>query len=284
MENFLAFILILVIAVGGFFFYTSSGTPVNEAPPAVTTPATPAPPTPAASEPAAVPATAPAPTPATAPTTTPTEPAKPELLKVPAEDIVALPSLDAETAKSVQEMIEKAKTMTEDEKLDMEKKATEMMTKTSATAPMATTAPATTPTTTETASSTDASTTAPTATSVAATPAPAKPVTREGTFTEIDFVHKGSGKAIVYPETADGPIVRLENFEVTRGPDLYVYLSKNIDIKTRKELGEYASLGALKSSKGNQNYKLPANFTEYKSVVIWCQAFGVLFSSATLKP
>jgi len=109
-------------------------------------------------------------------------------------------------------------------------------------------------------------------------------VTRQGMFTEIDLIHKGSGLALIYPETAEGPILRLENFNVTRGPDLHVYLSRNADVKSTADLGSYHDLGPLKSSKGNQNYQLPSNHEGFKSVVIWCRAFGVLFSSATLQP
>jgi hypothetical protein len=313
MENFLAFVLILVIAVGGFFLYVDTDTVVNEPPPTVTAPvdgqAAPAPAAPA-NDPAA-PAVTPEPTPAPAapavPAPEPAAPATPApasvittALSVPAENIVSLPPLDAETAKAINEMMEKAKTLTAEEKIEMEKKITEMMMKAGTTPPATTTpAPAPTPPASGEPSSTAPSTgtTAPSTSTESPTPppppaptpapeptTPAKPVIREGVFTEIDVVHKGSGKAIVYPETTDGPILRLENFVVTRGPDLSVYLSKNTDIKSSSELGESVSLGALKSSQGNQNYKLPANHAEYKSAVIWSQAFGVLFSAATLKP
>ncbi|MDP2691583.1 MAG: DM13 domain-containing protein [bacterium] len=109
-------------------------------------------------------------------------------------------------------------------------------------------------------------------------------VSRQGMFNEVDLIHKGSGLALIYPETSEGPILRLENFSVTRGPNLYVYLSRNGNISSSDQLGTYHDLGPLKSSKGNQNYKLPSNHSEFKSVVIWCKAFGVLFSSATLLP
>lgn len=105
---------------------------------------------------------------------------------------------------------------------------------------------------------------------------------RMGFFNEIDALHKGSGRAVIYPNTADGPTLRLEDFSVTRGPDLHVYLSQNASVTSASELGAYHDLGLLKSSKGNQNYSLPSDHERYKSVVIWCQAFGVLFSSAPL--
>ena len=115
-------------------------------------------------------------------------------------------------------------------------------------------------------------------------PPPAKQpsaMVRQGSFQPVDFVHKGSGIAKILPQTSDGPILRLEEFTVTNGPDLYVYLSQNMNIE-EDGLGEYVSLAKLKASSGNQNYSLPQNFEEYNTVVIWCQAFGVLFSYANL--
>lgn len=107
-------------------------------------------------------------------------------------------------------------------------------------------------------------------------------VSRKGIFVPIDFIHKGSGVAKIFPDTVEGHLLRLENFQVTNGPDLYVYVSKNTDIE-KQGLGEYISLGALKGSKGNQNYLLPADYENYNTVVIWCQAFSVLFSYAVLQ-
>ena len=105
---------------------------------------------------------------------------------------------------------------------------------------------------------------------------------KSGSFTEIDTIHKGSGEASIV-ETNSGAVLKLENnFKVTNGPDLFVYLSKNTNIRETKELGDFVSLGELKSSQGEQTYNLPENYNEYKSIVIWCRAFSVLFSVAGL--
>jgi hypothetical protein len=50
-------------------------------------------------------------------------------------------------------------------------------------------------------------------------------------------------------------------------------------------LGDYLDLGSLKGNVGDQNYALPADFdpTLYKSVVIYCQPFRVIFATATLQ-
>ncbi len=100
------------------------------------------------------------------------------------------------------------------------------------------------------------------------------------TFTMIDLVHQGRGEAAVYAH-GDQAILRFENFSVTNGPDLFVYLSKEKNIQgLRPNLGEFISLGRLKSTAGEQTYVLPEDYQEYPSVVVWCRAFGVLFSVA----
>lgn len=109
-----------------------------------------------------------------------------------------------------------------------------------------------------------------------------------GEFDEIDFVHKGQGKAEVF-RLADGKhLLRLEDFRVTNGPNLFVVLSGHSRPTNPGELrqGAYLELAPLKGSTGNQNYELPAGFeaSRFKSVVIYCKAFSVLFSRAALKP
>ncbi len=101
-----------------------------------------------------------------------------------------------------------------------------------------------------------------------------------GNFVNGDAVHSGTG-AVRMTNTADGPIlVFSEDFKVTNGPDLFVYLSPNAP---GESLGEFASLGKLKSTTGAQSYNAPQNFKDYKSVVIWCRAFRTTFSAAELK-
>ncbi len=114
-----------------------------------------------------------------------------------------------------------------------------------------------------------------------ATPSPTPaPFAKSGSFSGADDFHFGRGTAHLI-ETAPGVfVVRLADFEVRNGPDLYVYLSPSAD--------GYADgaveLGALKADKGNQNYEVPAGVdpTTAGSVVIWCKQFSVLFAIAPL--
>ncbi len=111
-------------------------------------------------------------------------------------------------------------------------------------------------------------------------------VVASGTFVDADAAHKGEGNAMLYALPNGSHVVRFEDFRVTNGPDLYVYLAKHPSPASADDVvdGGYLNLGKLKGNVGNQNYPLPegTDVTEYGSVVIWCQLFGVLFSPAAL--
>ena len=88
--------------------------------------------------------------------------------------------------------------------------------------------------------------------------------------------HEAKGKAEVI-SVGDISFLRFEDFEVTNGPDLHVYMTKNGDVDSGIDLGN------LKGSKGNQNYALgEINADIYNTVVIYCQPFHVYFASAKL--
>jgi len=106
----------------------------------------------------------------------------------------------------------------------------------------------------------------------------------QGSFYNV--AHAGEGTAGVY-QLADGSrVLRLENFQVENGPDLYVYLVPvdPVPNQSGSDIPGSVSLGNLKGNIGDQNYELPASLdlSQYKSVVIWCQAFSVPFSAAPL--
>ncbi len=106
----------------------------------------------------------------------------------------------------------------------------------------------------------------------------------QGTFNEIDVIHRGEGSATIYQLPEGGAVLRLEDFQVTNGPQLHVLLVRNPDPRTRADVGEdYIDLGQLKGNVGNQNYDIPADvdLEGYNSVVIYCMPFHVVFSVAT---
>lgn len=102
-----------------------------------------------------------------------------------------------------------------------------------------------------------------------------------GTFVGVnDGIHNAEGQAKVIKLGDGSNFLRLEDFRSTNGPDLYVYLS------TDKGNSDFVNLGRLKGNIGDQNYKIPegADLSKYDTVLIWCQAFSVLFGSAELRP
>ena len=113
---------------------------------------------------------------------------------------------------------------------------------------------------------------------------PAEPkVLVSGSFIDIDPVHGAVGSATIY-ELPDGErILRFDDFRSKNGPDLHVYLSTEVPSSTFAGLGENeVHLGALKGNVGSQNYEVPTDIdlSLYRSVVIYCRPFHVVFSTA----
>jgi len=94
-----------------------------------------------------------------------------------------------------------------------------------------------------------------------------------------DGIHNAEGQVKVLELNDSTNFLRLEDFKATNGPDLYVYLS------TDKSASDIVNLGRLKGNVGNQNYEIPqgTDLSKYATVLIWCQAFSVLFGSAELE-
>ena len=114
---------------------------------------------------------------------------------------------------------------------------------------------------------------------VTASPSTPTPPARTGSFVGADSFHEASGTAAVLT-AAEGMYIRFtEDFNVTNGPDLFVYLGKD---------GQYdpnANLGALKGNVGAQNYLVPEtiDLNQYNEVWVWCRAFSQPFGHAVLR-
>ena len=102
-------------------------------------------------------------------------------------------------------------------------------------------------------------------------------VAAQGEFAGADDFHFGRGQALLI-ETAPGEYtLRFENFSVRNGPDLFVYLSPDPG-----GISDALLLGDLKGTDGAFNYDVPAgtDISRYKSAVVWCRQFAVLFATA----
>lgn len=88
--------------------------------------------------------------------------------------------------------------------------------------------------------------------------------------------HDAKGKAEII-SVGKIAFLRFENFEVTNGPDLHVYMTSDGDVSTGIDLGK------LKGSMGDQNYALNGvDIKTYHIVVIYSQPFHVYFAEANL--
>jgi hypothetical protein len=104
-----------------------------------------------------------------------------------------------------------------------------------------------------------------------------------GMFMGADDFHFGRGDALIIEAEAGKHVLRLENFSVRNGPDLYVYLSHDPDGEI---VEERLNLGKLKATDGSFNYDIPVgiDISQVRSVVVWCKAFSVQFAAAAFMP
>jgi hypothetical protein len=116
-----------------------------------------------------------------------------------------------------------------------------------------------------------------------ATTAPAA-TALSGVFDHRDGVDTVAGNATL-GKTSDGKVIlRFENLNSANGPDLHVYLSKQASPATTQQVMDGVEVGKLKATTGASNYELAAitDITQFKSVVIYCKSFSVVFGYANL--
>ena len=110
---------------------------------------------------------------------------------------------------------------------------------------------------------------------------------KSGDLRDADNFHKGSGQATIYRNADGSHLLRLENLNVTNGPELHVILTPHADPMSRSDVSApgYVDLGRLKGNMGNQNYEIPADVdvAAQGSLVIYCVPFHVIFSVAPLQ-
>lgn len=93
-----------------------------------------------------------------------------------------------------------------------------------------------------------------------------------GTF-ESKNGEKVEGKAKI----ENGKLM-LENYKSSKGPDLYVYLTKNGDIKSGKKIS------TVDYNKSKQTFDLKkVDLEKYNEVTIYCEKAHVTFGGAKLK-
>ncbi len=111
---------------------------------------------------------------------------------------------------------------------------------------------------------------------------PSSGIVAKGSFRDGAPGHTGKG-TVEIQRLASGKLnVFLSNFSVTNGPDLFVVLGKAPG-------GDYGksdfTVAKLKANNGNQNYEIAGNVNpaDYRTVLIWCKSFDIVFAYAPLE-
>ena len=98
---------------------------------------------------------------------------------------------------------------------------------------------------------------------------------KQGSFVGLKG-NDAKGKAVIV-SIGGFSFLRFQDFEVTNGPDLHVYMTSGGDVSTGIDLGK------LKGSIGDQNYALSGvDLKTYDTVLIYCQPFHLYFAEAKL--
>ena len=94
-----------------------------------------------------------------------------------------------------------------------------------------------------------------------------------------------AGRAAVVRLPNGSRVLTFTRFAVSNGPDLRVYLI-TADQEGRGSVSDPQDLGALKGSRGNQQYAIPRGLDlhRYSRVLVYCRSFNVGFAGATLRP
>lgn len=107
--------------------------------------------------------------------------------------------------------------------------------------------------------------------------------THMGAFMGADGFHFGRGRALIIETEPGRYTLRVEEFSVRNGPDLYVYLTPAPD---GGSVEGAINLGKLKATDGSFNYEIPpgTDIARFKNAIVWCRRFSALFASAPLEP
>jgi hypothetical protein len=117
---------------------------------------------------------------------------------------------------------------------------------------------------------------------------PGAQTTRLGEF--ASHIHRTSGTARLVTLPDGSRMLRLENLHATLGPQLRVWLSDaqvvNGGSRSRRfGRSNHIDLGPLRANRGNANYAIPddVDTAGVRSVILWCDRFGVSFGAAELR-
>jgi hypothetical protein len=108
-------------------------------------------------------------------------------------------------------------------------------------------------------------------------------VIKRGSFEGADDAHRGSGTVQLLRAAGNRLILRLDEFRVTNGPSLHIYVVEDPQIPTR----EFFDIGRLRGTTGSQNYEISTHHhlvpEQIRFIVIYDQLFGRVYATAELE-
>lgn len=110
---------------------------------------------------------------------------------------------------------------------------------------------------------------------------PAGTVIGSGDFES--YAHSLMGKAVLYAGEGGKKVVRLENFSMTEGPDVFVFLSKTNNYSAANVLEVVRLTTGYNMSEINFEFESNKYSSDYKFVLVYCVQFHSLFGVAELK-
>ena len=140
---------------------------------------------------------------------------------------------------------------------------------------------------TATAEASDDATATPTATATATPEAAQASGTGEliamGELIGSDSFHTASGQVLLVRGPDGELILRFQDFEVRNGPDLFIYLTPDPDGDVHVDGA--INLSEIKATSGSVNYDVPLDVDpdSFRSAVVYCRAFSVIFATATFE-
>lgn len=102
-----------------------------------------------------------------------------------------------------------------------------------------------------------------------------------GTFS--GYQHDLSGKTVLVKDTSGNTILRLEDFNMTEGPDVYVYLSRNSTYSSGNVIQVKHLTTGYTDSNLNIDVDNAVDHTDYKYVLVYCYQYSALFGTALLE-
>lgn len=108
-----------------------------------------------------------------------------------------------------------------------------------------------------------------------------KKQTGAGVFTS--YAHDLSGKASLFCGDDDSKAIRLEDFNMVAGPDVYVFISKSNNYSKANVIEVAKLTSGYLDSDINFDFKSQSFTGEYKFVLVYCVQYNSLFGYAELE-